>query len=240
MGDKLNINDFPLTMNGYEVYDIVYLGDAMLNYSDSGISKVLKEEYVFVFVTLLTVEKDSHSYGNVKIEFVKHELLSCFNSRIRERGTIHILGKENLKINDFIEIVHEETDHGKRIVVELKNQNIMKNYHTEVAYKKDFRILLVQENDFDNTPMLELGPEFSLKLEYDMAKVQVCKLRNALNVLGQISRKDGQNIDAVQLINKTKEILEKEIEDAKQKEEQLFNDYLGIMRNTLYIHKRAD
>ncbi|WP_271814149.1 hypothetical protein [Clostridium beijerinckii] len=239
MFDKPDISIFPLGMNGYEVYDIVYLGDLIPGYSNSPIPKVLHDEYVFIFTTLLNGKKESCHYGNVKIDFMKHELLSCFNSQIREKGNIHVLGKENLQINDFLEIVNEKTEHGRRIIAQLKNQKIIKN-HTEVAYTRDFRVLLVQENNqdsLDNIPVLELGPEFRSKLDWDRAKEQVNELNTASGVLAGLSYRNRRNPEDTESIKKVQYVLKKEIEEAKQKSEELFDNHLRIKKNLLYVHK---
>ena len=240
--EEPDISRFPLGMNGCEVYDIVYLGDIIPGYINSPIPTVLHDKYVFLFSTMLRQDKESYWYGHVNIDFMKHELLSCFNEQIRERGNKHILGDENLKLNDFLEIVHEETEHGKRIIAQLKNQKIIKNYK-EVGYTRDFRILLVQENNsnnLDNIPILELGPEFSAKLDCDMAEERLNYLNTGSSVIDGRIYRNRRNPEDTKSIKKVQDILKKEIEDAKQEREQLFNNYLRIRNRLLYVHKSTD
>lgn len=239
---KPDISCFPLGTNGCEVYDIVYVGDIVPNYINSSIPKVLCDEYVFLFTTMLNTNRESCSYGHVHIDFVKHELLSCFNYRIRERGNIHVLGKENLILNDFLEIVHEETDHGKHIIAHLKNQNIIKNHH-EIDYKRDFRILLFQENNlnsYDNIPVLELGPEFNAKLDCDRADEHLDNLRTGSLLIRGLSYRNEKNNEVTESIKKVQDILEKEIKEAEQKQERLFDNYLRIIKSLLYVYKSND
>lgn len=242
MFEELDISSFPLGMNGCEVYDIVYLGDIIPGYINSTIPRVLHDKYVFIFTTMLKQDRESYWYGHVNIDFMKHELLSCFNGKIRERGNKHVLGEQNLKLNDFLEIVHEETEHGKRIIAQLKNQNIIKNYK-EVGYTRDFRILLVQENNpnnLDNIPILELGPEFSAKLYLDRAEERLNYLNTGSSVNDGLVYRNRRNSEDTESIKKVQDILKKEIENAKQEREQLFNNYLRIRNRLLYVHKSTD
>lgn len=233
-----SIDIFPIGIQGGEVYDIVYLGDIIPNYINSPIPKILTSEYVFLFTTMLNCNKDSYYYGHVTIHLLKHESLSYFNNEIRQRGNMHVMGRENLKINDFLEIVQEETEQGKQIIAKLKNQNIIRNYK-EIVCKKNFRILLVRENSknfIDNIPLLEFGPEFSLKLECDRADERVDELTNTEMILSALIHRNNIKLEDSKTKN-IKDMLEKEIEDARKKRDELFDKELRLRQKLLYIHK---
>lgn len=239
--DKANISRFPLGGNGSEVYDIVYLGEVILSYANSNISKLLLDEYVFLFSTMLRQSKDSSWYGHVEIDFIKHELLSCFNETIRNRGSYHVLNEDTLKINDFLEIIQEKTDHGKQIIAHLKKQNILENH--KVRYTRDFKILLVKENNhngFDNLPVLELGPEFQAKLDWDLAKERLHYLYTGSRVLEGLVYWNRSASEHTESIKKIQEILEQEIERAEMEREKAFNNYIRMRHDLLYIHKSLD
>ncbi|WP_439875420.1 hypothetical protein ACSLGG_06695 [Bacillus mycoides] len=236
--DKADMSRFPLGRNGREVYDVVYLGGAVPNYVKSNIPRLLFDEYVFLFTTMLRQNKDSSWYGHVEIDFMKHELLSCFNQTIRDRGNYHILSDSTLKINDFLEIVQEENDQGKQIIAHLKKQNILKDY--EIKYTRDFKIILVKENNhngFDNLPVLELGPEFQAKLDWDLAEERRDYLYTGSRAISGLSYRNKNDLGNAEVINKVEEILERDIKKAEEERNRAFDNYLSMKHDLLYVHK---
>jgi hypothetical protein len=62
--------------------------------------------------------------------------------------------------------------------------------HNEVKYIRDFKILLVRDNgrnEYDNLPVLELGPEFQARLDYDWTDERTKYLRDGLFTLTRLS-----------------------------------------------------
>lgn len=230
--DKGEIGRFPMGRNGSEKYDLVYLGGIFPNLLDLEVYNLLFNDYVFLFSTRLNINKDSDVYGHVNIDLVKQDQLSYFNQHLRDKANYHIVEKEPIKINDFLEIIPEGTEHGVQVFAHLKMQNIL-NSNGKVTKRKNFRILLVRENNngFDNLPQLELGPEFQATVERDKAEERLSKLLNSSSVVSSLpNRKKGNAIEIVM------ESLNKEVDHAKKEYDQAFNNYLAYRRSLEYIH----
>ncbi|MEK4404012.1 hypothetical protein MKZ26_06130 [Sporosarcina sp. FSL K6-6792] len=239
---KGDISRFPLSSNGHEVYDVVYVGEIIPQYMSNDISNILLNEYVFVFSTMLRGCKGSSFYGHVEIDFMRHELISSFNGRIRERGSFHVLDKENLNINEFLEIVQEDTEYGKQIIANLRSQSISDS-DGNVTYIRDFRVSLVKENNhngFANLPKLELGPEFEAKLKWDLARKHLDYLDTGSSVLLGLVNLNHSESEHSESINKVREIVEQEEELAKVEHKRAFNNYLSIRSNLMYICKGTE
>lgn len=239
--ERGEMSRFPLGINGREKYDVVYVGEVIPNYINSNIPSLFSDDYVFLFSTMmLNLSEEAHSYGHVNIDLVRHDQLSNFNYDLRERGNYHVLKREQLILNDFLEVVPEETERGIQITAHLKKQNMLtKDY--KVASTRNFRVLLVRENNhkaYDNFPILELGPEFQATIEHEKANERFHDLRSCSQVLSGITYRNKRNSkvkDASEVIGAA---LDEDIEKAKNERERAFNRYIDIRNRLEYIHKR--
>lgn len=163
------MQSFPVANTPRENYDIVFIGEVIPDYDNSRIPYLLKNKYVFLFVTNVLQSKEACDYGHVNIHLVRYDSLSNFNYMIRERGSFHILKNERLLLNDFLEVVPEATKEGIQITAYLKNQKISKD--DKIIAVKNYRVLLVRENNgmgHDNVPVLSMGAEFQAHIDYEM------------------------------------------------------------------------
>jgi len=230
---------FPLGSNGREKYDVVYIGEVIPHYLNSDNSNLLNNNYVFLFSTMLDQSEDSEWYGHVDIDLIRHDLLSNFNYELRKRGRFHVLKKEPLILNDFLEVVPEETEHGIQITAHLKKQNIL-NKDYKVAMIRDFRVLLVRENNmssYDNFPLLELGPEFQAEIDDKKANEHFYKLKNSLEVLKGLAYRNEKNSKIKDAIEVVESALAQDIQKAENERERAFKRYIDIKRSLKYIQK---
>ncbi|MFD2130399.1 hypothetical protein ACFSKI_03955 [Pseudogracilibacillus auburnensis] len=241
MYERGEMSRFPLGINGREKYDVVYVGDVIPNYLNSNIPSLLSNDYVFLFSTMmLNLSEEVHSYGHVYIDLVRHDQLSNFNYDLRARGNYHVLKKEPLILNDFLELVPEETEQGIQITAHLKKQNLI-NKDYKVVSIKDFRILLVRENNHitsDNFPTLELGPEFQATIEHEKTKERYHYLSSCSQVLSGVTYRNKTNSKVKDAIEVVGGALDKDIENVKNERERAFNRYIDIRNRLTYIHKR--
>ena len=234
------IGTLPLGRNGREKYDIVYLGGLIPNYSNSQIPNLFYNDYVFLFSThLLYTSEDSNWYGHVDIDLLRHDYLSYFNYDLRERGSFHVLTKEPLILNEFLEVRAEESEQGIQIIAHLKKQNILNKDH-KVALSRDFHILLVKENRtfIDNLPILELGPEFQAKLKHDKALERLDELNSCLQTFRGLAYRNTENSEVEMGIEVAKTALGKDINEAEKEVNRAFNHCLNYRQELRYISKR--
>lgn len=220
------IGDFPVGMKGTDRFDVVFIGNVVPNYSGSDIGNLMRNDYVFLFIT--------QSNGHVGIYLERHERLSYFNHQLREQGSFHFLENESLILNDFLEIVPVKNENGIRVIAHLKNQEIFGDGY-QVKRVEDFRVLLLKENkgeSCDNLPILELGPEFQAALDFHKAEEHYYDLCNFSFMLQNIIKKNSKSG-----VNEVVEAMNKEIDNAKLKYNQAFDYWLDCKRPLSYIHK---
>ncbi|MER2078065.1 hypothetical protein [Psychrobacillus psychrotolerans] len=229
------MQSFPIGITTRETYDIVFVGDIIPNYGNSSVPDLLKNEYVFLFITNIFQSKEACDYGHVDVHLVRYDYLSNFNYMISDRGSFHILKKEPLLLNDFLEIKPEETEEGIRIIAYLKNQKLSRD--DRVFNIRDFRLLLVRENNYrgyDNIPSVELGPEFQAEIDIQMARERVDDL---LTVLNGVRHRRQPNPKVTAAIEVVEEVLEKELEEAHKETARMYDHYRHITRRMGYWNK---
>jgi len=234
------MNSFPLGAKGADIYDVVFIGEAVPNHGISHIQNLLYNDYVFLFTTMLNQDADSYWYGHVNIDLVRHDHLSYFNERLRGKGSFHVLQNDSLNLNDFLEIVPEETENGIQIIAHLKKQKILGTDKT-VKLVRDFRVLLFRENAgerFDNctNPILELGPEFQAKIDLAEAEERCFELRRTSDILLGIEQSKKSKPE----LTSTMELVKAELMDAELRKKQEYERYLYFNRSLSYIHKRTN
>jgi len=233
---------FPLGSNGAEKYEILYLGEIYKYFPFSGDNKLLYDDYLFIFSSWLDTSKESNYYGHVSIDLVRHDRLSYFNYHLRKKANYHVLEKDPLILNDFLEIHPEETEHYFQVSAHLKNQNLI-NSKEKVSISRDFRILFVKENkinSLDNLPRLELGPEFQAIVDYDRALERLEHLYNCSSTLSYLTTKNKEKSKEVNTTESITALLKKEIKKAENIRDQAYNDYIDYRRSLQYIHKRTN
>ncbi len=236
---RTQMSTFPNANNPTEKYDVVFIGNIMPNYCDSHIASLFNNDYVFLFTTRLNQDKDSYWYGHAKIDLVRHDHLSYFNPLLRERGSFHVLEKEPLRLNDFLEVIPEETENGIQIIAHLKKQKILGKDYRTIEMVRDFRVLLLRENNgehYDNYPILELGPEFQADIDLAEAKLRyynLCDTSFSLKFIGLRSEGNPEMISAIEVVQAA---LNQDIADAKLIKEQKFERYLDYKKNLSYAH----
>jgi len=230
------IGTFDLGRNGSEKYDVVYLGGLFQNFIDSEVYELLFNEYVFLFSTRLDTRKDSEVYGHVNIDLVRHDQFSYFNYHFRDKANYYVVEKEPIIINDFLEIIPKETEQGIQVIAHLKRQNTTSSIGKSI---KNYQVLLMRANDsrFANLLKLELGPEFQAKVEHDKATEHLYKLLDCSSLLSNLANRNKGNSTEGNAFAIVLESLNKEIENAKKKNEQAFNNYLAYRRSLEYINK---
>ncbi|UOE78290.1 hypothetical protein [Parageobacillus thermoglucosidasius] len=240
--DTPEISRLPFGQSPKDFYDIVYVGRAILDHN-SDLAQKLQDYYVFLFTTAFNQEVDSCTYGHVRIDLVKQEYLSYFNRDIMKRARHHVYTGGTLEINPFLSIVEEEDKHSKQIIAHLKKQKILKNYHeNEVKYIRDFKVLLIRDNgknEYNNLPVLELGPEFQARLDYDWADERKKYLQDGLFVLTSLSN-DYEGKPEQSTIKETISLLKRKIDEASRKKKEAFEHYLQIRAQNSYYRKRID
>jgi len=227
------IGTFDLGRNGSEKYDVVYLGGLFQNYIDSEVYELLFNEYVFLFSTRLDTRKDSEVYGHVNIDLVRHDQFSYFNYYFRDKANYYVVEKEPIIINDFLEVIPEETEQGIKVIAHLKRQKTTSSIGKST---KNYQVLMMRAKDsrFSNLLKLELGPEFQAKVEHDKATEHFYKLLDCSSMLSNLAKGDSTEGNAFETVI---ESLSKEIEYAKKEYEQAFNNYLAYKRSLEYIQK---
>lgn len=230
------IGTFDLGRNGSEKYDVVYLGGLFHNFIDSEVYELLFNEYVFLFSTRLDISKDSDVYGHVNIDLVRHDQFSYFNYYFRDKANYYVVEKEPIIINDFLEVIPEETEQGIQVIAHLKGQKTSSSIGRTI---KNYQVLLMRANDsrISNLLKLELGPEFQAKVEHDKATEHLYKLLDCSSMLSNLSTRNKGNSTEGNAFVIVLESLNKEIENAKKKNEQAFNNYLAYRRSLEYINK---
>lgn len=233
---RVKIGTFPVDTNDSKKNDVLYLGGLKRNLGNSEVGKLLLNDYVFLFSTKLDISKDSDVYGQVSIDLVRHEHLSDFNYDLRDKVNYHLVEKEPLFINDFLEVIPEETERGIHIFAHLKSQSKI-NFMGKST--KSYRILLMRTNNsrFANLPTWELGPEFQAKLELDKASEHLNRLLNCSSLLSNLDNRNKGNSTKENAFEIVIDSLNKEIERAKMENDSALNNYLAYRRSLEYIHK---
>lgn len=236
------MNVFPKGMNASYRYDVVFIGNVVPKYNNSGISNLLYNDYVFLFTTALNKNENSYWYGHVDIDIVRHDHLSYFNRHLKEQGRFHVLENEKLILNNFLEIDLKETEKGVQIIAHLKKQNILGEDEHSVKMVKDFRVLLLRENKnerFDNYPILELGTEFQAEIDLAQADQRYHALSETSFMLQELGNRNQSNPEVINAIEVAQAALNKDIDDTKIRQEQEFERCLDYIRCLSYKHKRT-
>lgn len=235
---RAEIGDFPLSTNARIKYDVVYLGEVIRNYISSSIPELLYNNYVFLFSTTLNDCEDTSDYGHVNINLIHHDRLSYFNHILRDRGSFHVLKDEPLNINEFLEVIPEESAHGLRVVAHLKKQNFL-NKDLEIVKSRDFRVLLVKENlsDYDNIPVLELGPEFQAEIDKENALEKAHNLSRCTRVLKGVNNRNKSQAQLEDAMKVVMAALDIELEDAERESERASDFYSDLIRGLAYRNK---
>lgn len=229
-------------MHTGEKYDVIFIGRALPNYSDSDISRLFKTNYVFLFTTRLNQDKDSSTYGHVNIDLVRHGDLPHFDPHFREFVSYHVLENDPLRINEFLEIIPKETENGIQIIADLKKQNLIGKDHHTVEMVKDFGVLLLRENNgehYDNYPLLELGSEFQTSLDSAKANKRYYNLHNTFSRLNVISLSNENDLELINAIEVVQEALKKELADAKLIKDRKFKRHIDCRKDLSYILKKS-
>src|SRR5699024_7406587 len=109
--------------------------------------RLLYNDYVFLFSTMLDQDENSPRYGHVNTDLIRHDHLSHFNYPLRTQGEVNVLKNETLILNNFLEIVPKRTKEGLvEVFAQLKGQNIIEKDLTTVRMVKNFKVLLFKEN----------------------------------------------------------------------------------------------
>jgi hypothetical protein len=200
----------------------------------SELDYLLANDYLFLFSTLLDIDKDSDSYGHVHIDLIRQDQLSYFNHHLRDKADYFILEDESIVINQFLEIIPKNTNQGIQVYANLHEQKTI--YGTNILSHK---ILLIKTNEkrFFNLPIYELGPEFQAKVEHDKAKENYGKLLECNSMLTELynSHKENSLESSFETVSYS---LDKEIEYAEMESVRTFNRYLEFKRRHDSIHKR--
>lgn len=236
---KIGKSDFSFNYN--ERYDVVYLGDFVVeNFPyNHEIVDTLYNEYVFIFGTSLNSDEKSSDYGEVKIDLVRYDQLSNFNSALRERESFHVLENIPLVLNDYLEIVPHINENSFHITAHLKNQKLKDSDPNISPESRNFQVLLLKGNidhteHFDNYEDLMLGPEFQAQINYDKARKRYYSLLSTSVPGSNLRRRDPEVDSAVEIVKKQLEI---DIKNAEKKKDHAFDQYLDHKKRLRYIHK---
>ncbi|GEM_PF-2177644 len=166
---------FPTSI-GADQYYIVKISFPY-GYSNTNLPEVLND-YAFVFNTIYSNKKDN---GLSNVQIVPINTLLLFNAHVQDAAKL-IYSGGNLVVNDFIEIVQEETNHDKKYIAVLKKQMSKEN-----TYEFDKRILLLTNNHHVrkpyNIPVLQLGSEFENSIKRYKAEERLEKIRGTCEYL---------------------------------------------------------